>query len=203
MVTNDTISTSVCFCNRSCKFNIHLKCVGGLFGKQNIGPLIYKCLQIFYWYTFKIPMYFCEYFWKINLCKIKTKIWKLKGLEGYVLLSTYLVAWKNFRCRCKTWKSFFPHTNVDLENIVSSILVHTVSNVDSFFGKHWCCFWWHIMPSWDFVNEPKVGILRTKLTSFSLVEDVPIFRPWPYIATKDFAMFKPWQSSMVEIITSN
>jgi hypothetical protein len=47
------------------------------------------------------------------------------------------------------------------------------------------------MSNSNFVNEPKVGILTTKLISFPLVEDVPIFKPWPYIATKNFAMFKP------------
>jgi hypothetical protein len=47
VVANDMMSTSVCFCNPSCKFNIHLKCVGGLFGKQNIGPLICKCYKSF------------------------------------------------------------------------------------------------------------------------------------------------------------
>ncbi len=41
------------------------------------------------------------------------------------------------------------------------------------------------------MNEPKMGILKIKLIFFSLVEDVPVFRPWPYIATKKFAMFKP------------
>jgi hypothetical protein len=113
VITNNMISTSVCFCNPSYKFDIHVKCVRGFFGKQNIGPLIYKCLQIFSWYTFKIPLYFCEYFWEINICRIKTKIWKLKGLEVNVLLFAYLLSWKNLRCHWRIWKSFSPHTSVD------------------------------------------------------------------------------------------